>query len=68
MTNIFFTKAEAAKFLGIELKSLSSAIKHKRGPAYIMPTSRKMLFLADDLVAWRATWKRVDHSQNNNQA
>jgi hypothetical protein len=61
----YFNATEAAIYLGVEIEDLRSAVRHRRGPAYVKPTPRKILFSSADLDAWRASWKRVEPDESH---
>jgi hypothetical protein len=56
----YFDTTEAAIYLGVDVEDLRSAVRHHRGPAYVKPTPRKILFSSADLDDWRASWKRIE--------
>jgi predicted DNA-binding transcriptional regulator AlpA len=47
----------AADHLGVRVSWLRSQIKQKRGPQYLKPSPKSILFREEDLDAWKATWK-----------
>jgi predicted DNA-binding transcriptional regulator AlpA len=47
---------EAATYCGLNHKYFVNLVKEGRGPVYVKPSQRTVLFRQQDLDAWMASW------------
>ena len=50
--------AGAARYCGLPTSIFRNAVKAGVGPAYVLPTKRKVMFVPGDLDRWISGWER----------
>jgi hypothetical protein len=58
MTHAFMEPDKAAAYSCVPEAYLMRQIRQGTGPAYFMPSAKKIMFRQQDLDEWIATWER----------